>query len=174
MISRAVGRTEKSHGYSLIELLVVMSLSAVLTGIIVAAMASLLRYDRHITEHVEQRNELQRLAATIRADLHQATDFQWNAAENTFELELPEQHIRYQVIEGRWMRLAGEASNPTRRTAYALSESFECHCEPATARQGARVMIKFNNATNQERPALRREIIATLGRDHDLGSSRFD
>jgi len=164
VISHAAERTIKRHGYSLIEVLVVLSLGAVLTGIIVAAMASLLRYDRHITQHVEQRTELQRLTATIRADLHQATDFQWNAAEQTFQLELPEQPIRYQVIEGRWMRLAGEASNPTRRTAYALSESFRCHCEPAIASQGARVVIEFNDKGNQERPSLRREIIATLGR----------
>ena len=36
----------KSHGYSLIEVLMVISLSSILMGIVVAAMASFLRLDR--------------------------------------------------------------------------------------------------------------------------------
>jgi len=74
------------------------------------------------------------------------------------------------------MRLADQEGNATRRTAYALNESFECHCEPAKATQGARVSIKFEFVLDeedlQERPVLQREIVATIGRNHNFSSSK--
>lgn len=164
------------HGYSLIEVVVVISLSSFLTGIVAVAMASLLGLDRNITQHVEDRTELQQLAVSIRSDVHQATDFQWDAAEQTFKLELPgPQSIRYQIIGGRWMRFVEQEGDSTIRTAYQLSESFQCYCEPTTGTRGARVRIKFNSILDgaddqdgQAKPALQCEIISTIGRDYDL------
>jgi len=154
----------------------VISLSAVLTGTVIATIASLFRFDNHITQHVEERTELQRLSDSVRLDLHQATDLQWDNTEQILNLKQPkQQNIRYQITEGRWVRIADQEGVSTKRRSYGLSESFRCSCEPATALQGTPVRVWFesnrddeNNPAGQSRPEMQCEIITTVGRNFDL------
>lgn len=162
--------TATCHGFSLVEVVAVMGLSAILSGIVVAAMAAILRVDRSVNRHTAERSELQRFSSAIRDDLHQASGVRWNAA--VLNLEIKEKNIRYEVVEGRWMRITGQSGDSTIRTGYGLSDSFECHCEPEVALQGERVRVRLRSTSgdhdDQRRRRLECEIVATVGRDYDL------
>jgi hypothetical protein len=169
------------------EVLVVISLGAVLSGIAVAAMGALFRHDREVARHVAQRGELQRLAATLRQDIHRATDCQWNAEGQRLRLQfLEHQQVVYRRLEGRWIRIANGADANAVPAAYGLNHQFACTCAPAEATQGELVRVRFGNQAGRRlaaesgevgapthlhahpRLALGCEVVAVVGRDRQL------
>jgi type II secretory pathway component PulJ len=171
------------------EVLVVISLGAVLSGIAVAALGSLFRHDREATRHVAQRGEMQRLAATLRQDIHRATDCQWNAERQRLRLQfLERQQVVYERLEERWVRVAngaddnGAEANAV-RTAYGLNQQFACTCAPAAATEGDLVRVRFGSQAGgrvaaaepreegggaRQRLALSCEVVAVVGRDRQM------
>jgi len=172
------------RGTTLIEITVVISLGAVLSGIAVAALASLFQQNRTTTRHVAERGELQRLAVALRQDIHRASGCQWNDDEQHLRLQFPDRpDVVYGRLVDRWVRVAGQADATSWKTAYGLDNTYQCACQPVQARQGDLVRVCFSSqldplpaaapggtaAHAREAPSLRCEVVAVVGRDRQLG-----
>ncbi len=177
------------HGSTLIEVMVVITLGAVLSGITVAAMGQLFRHDQQATRHVAQRGELQRLAATLRRDLHRASHCQYQAEGARLRLQFDQRlEVVYRRLEDRWVRIATRSDSrgadaSAVRTAYGLGQEFACTCTPVQAAQGDLVHIRFGFQSVQPvaaesdnvgvrvdaKAVLSCAVIAVVGRDRMLG-----
>lgn len=163
-------------GTSLVEMLVIISISTVITGVVIVAMAAMFRYDRNTSQHVAMRGELGRLAATVRNDLHQAISCQWDAPRQVLKILQPlEQSIEYRLLQGRWVRTATRGDAAAVTTAYGLFDSLQCECETSGARLNEIVRIRFhtNSAdaaeeSSRANPPLDCRVVAIVGRDHLL------
>jgi hypothetical protein len=132
---------------------------------------------------------MQRLAATLRQDIHRATDCQWNAERQRLRLQfLERQQVVYERLEERWVRVAngaddnGAEANAV-RTAYGLNQQFACTCAPAAATEGDLVRVRFGSQAGgrvaagepreegggaRQRLALSCEVVAVVGRDRQM------
>ena len=156
----------------MIETLMLTTLGAVLSGIVVVGIAALLRYDRTSNKHVVQRHQLQYFAARVREDIHQATGLQWDEVAERLELLLPNKSIvSYQWRKGRWLRQSTATSGREIVTPFELSASLRCRCSRKQASTGDLIRLVFTTTKGPDRsegvirPAPRVEIAAAIGHD---------
>lgn len=163
------------RGWSLIEMLVTISVMAALTGIAVQTMAAMLRAERTGTEHVARLANTARLARQFRADVHVAKSI----ATNTAALDKPllliqaadERQIQYQVDPAGLLRTESRPNQPPRREIWRLKQTqFQCLTSAGPPQQLALVMNTVAadfSATPASQPAAQKvlRIEAIVGRD---------
>jgi len=160
------------RGMTLLETVILMALTAVLSGIVVTGMGALFRYNRSAHRRQVGQTALQQMTTRLRADIHEATGCLWDAENQTLRLELPEaQMLVYQKTKNRWVRalIAGEAKPIT--TSFGLDDSFQCYCPTKQANQGELVRLILMNRSlavpkesGKTERTLRSDIVAVVGR----------
>lgn len=170
------GKTQRNRsrrGFTLIETLVLISVSSVLTGIVVTGMASLFRYNRTTNAHAVTQIQLRQLATTLRADVHQANAARWDDASNTLRLEMDTSHtVEYRVSETRWVRIETLRDAKAVTTAFGIDDSFHCDGLPQQLQRGDVLRLSLSNQpSNQvDKPeqtvrTQRYDLVALVGRD---------
>jgi len=165
-----------SHGISLVETLVMIAVSAAIAGVVITAMAALFRYDDASAEHVVSQRTLQRVATTLREDIHRATASSWDGAALT--LAMPSgADVVYRQAADDWVRTtrdSDEDSNGRTDTRLGLATSFRCECESDATAQGELLRLAWTNqpadATqtgNRTHRELRYELVARVGRAYE-------
>lgn len=76
---RSRGAAGRRRGWTLIEMLVTVSVMASITGIAVKLLTTLLRSERNGIEHVTRLTTVSRLSRQFRTDVHAATELQVSA-----------------------------------------------------------------------------------------------
>ncbi len=164
------------HGTTLIETAILISLTAVLSGIIVTGMAALFRYNRSTDRHHVHQTALQQMTTALRADIHEASRCLWNAESQTLRLELTESRVlEYRVIKQRWVRVLQAEAEPI-TTSFGLDESFRCYCQAEQSKRGELIRMTLTNQplelptdklyeeSGRTERTLRSDIVAQVGR----------
>ena len=173
MNSRTAGRRRapRRGGYSLVELLVVISVSSVLASVAVGLIGILMGVDRGGRRHLHETNALARLAQQFRADVAAAEDL---ASDGPHGL-----HLR--LSDGRVVDYASEAGLATReerlgeerraREQFALPDearlAFEVAAEQRPAIASASLASANDAAGGGDSAAVRLgwRVEATVGRE---------
>lgn len=164
------------RGTTLIETVILISLTAVLSGIIVTGMAALFRYNRSTDRHHVQQTALQQMTTALRADIHEASRCLWNAENQTLRLELSKSRVlEYRVVKQRWVRVLLTEAEPV-TTSFGLDESFRCYCQAEPSKRGELIRLTLSNQplelpaeevfeeSGRTERTLRSDIVAQVGR----------
>lgn len=164
-----------TRGISLVETLVMISVSATLTGVIVASIAALFRYDDAMTGHVIRQTNLQQMAHALRAEIHRATTCEWAQDSQSLRLRLPDnEQIEYRQQDSRWVRIVNTPDREPVTTPVGLDRSFHCEGRETVVQQGELIQLLWTNelispqeAGDQTQRPLQYEIVAVVGHDHE-------
>jgi prepilin-type N-terminal cleavage/methylation domain-containing protein len=148
-------RAPRRRGYSLVELLVVISVSSVLASVAVGLIGILMGVDRGGRRHLHETNALARLAQQFRADVA--------AAESASSDGPHELHLR--LSGGRVVDYASEAGQATREER--LGQESQMH-EQFSLPEEAR--LAFEVAADQ-RPAMASASLAAANDAAGAGDS---
>ena len=166
------------RGYSLVQVVAVMSIGTVVLGISVTVLHSLFRMSHALQQQVESDAALERFARRLRLDSQRAADFSiapTPAAEGTtvtaLELTIaPQERIVYRANEGEVVReqwLGGEAIHRDSFRTGGLAAEFR-----RETRLGNRVAIgEFRSAEEAGRPRVHARgatLVAGAGRAADI------
>jgi hypothetical protein len=160
------------RGVTLIEAMAIVSIGAILTGIVVSAMTALFRYDKHIRAHASERGQLQMLAQMLRDDIRKATRSDYDAAEQVLTLRQDrEESVSYRWLDKHFERTTETGEGATTRR-YLVPAVLSVEVAPVEAERGELVLIRFSTdheaATATEArvsPDWNLEIQAAIGRD---------
>ncbi len=98
----------RRRGTSLVEMMVVIGLTAIVLGGVVTGAASLLKVDKRFSAR-NATSQLNQLTQLLRADIHAAESADWNEANQALTLVVPdEQPITYKLTGNRCQRTAGD------------------------------------------------------------------
>lgn len=173
MISR---RRKRRHGTTLIELVVVISISAVIGTAAAMLLATLLSADRGARRHLHQTGSLSRLAQQFRADAAAAEQANLEPAAAPGEASPPaaarllfalpgDVSVAYAPEAGRVIRRESGGPGASRQESYALPEGselkFSVASQPPHAFAG--MALSHGAADRRTRPGWRVE--AEIGRD---------
>jgi prepilin-type N-terminal cleavage/methylation domain-containing protein len=107
-------------GYSLVEMLVVISVMAVLASCTAVALHGMYRADRAARRELEASASISRLAARLRTDAHAAASAEVN--EGLLTLKLGEAgSVSYELAAGRVERLVRQDDKIEHRDAFRLA-----------------------------------------------------
>ena len=114
------------RGYSLVEMLVVMTLMAVVMSSIALVLHGLHRAERRLHDDVDFDRTLQRLATQFRVDAHAARGAGEIAddddSQSALTLEMPdEKTVTYSIEPGGVRRLVRQGENTIHREWFALA-----------------------------------------------------
>lgn len=144
---------------TLVEVVAVMGLGALLSGIAVTTLASLIHADRGFHARSEQRPQLAALAAALRRDIAAAERVSWDAGRQTMELSAPSgESVIYRQLAQRWERLTRGAddvaeASPALTSAFRLPARTTCAVEPPEVDAGSVLTVTL------ARP--RRDVVAS-------------
>lgn len=166
-------KATRRRGTTLIETVLLLSLSAVLTGIVVSGIAAIYRYNRSINEYSDQQLAMRRFTRTLRKDIHRAESCQWQAGDQTLVMQLAESHsLKYHKLQQRWVRSTMLKDSQPSVTSFGLDESFVCECAEQQVGLGQLIRLSFANVSgvrpqvnSQETRPVHCEIVAEVGRD---------
>ncbi len=159
------------RGYSLIELIVVMTVGATLVGIAVTLLGTLLQADRAVRSHHEQNAMLDRLAERFRRDAHAAEGppaVEKNAeGEPAWRFVLPDGHdVWYVLSSAEVVREERNGKAIVRQESYLLPEDCVVAVAVADSAVPSIVSLLIAPADVSLRPGHEIRIDAALGRDH--------
>lgn len=136
-----LGRARQSlgrRGYTLLEMLFVISLSSVLIGGVAVLLAELWRAQDSIDDQNTALNSVVRMAQQFRTDVHQATavEFSATAAETrsppfTIALSM-QQKVEYRSEVGRIVRVLHSGDEIKQRESYSLPADASVKWQVAT------------------------------------------
>jgi prepilin-type N-terminal cleavage/methylation domain-containing protein len=167
----------RRRAFSLIEVMAVISVNAVLLGIIVAALASMGRADRSFTNQFRDAQTFSPLIARLREDIHAAIRVQWEPSKRQLLLDMPEESkIAYIVAGDRWERRSVAADKAAAdgelNSAYLLSMKARAAVSPLEAAAGDLLQIRWTiRQQSKPLPSARSatiELIAAVGHDQRL------
>lgn len=164
------------HGMTLVETVVLIAVSSVLTGIVVTGMASLFRFNSTTSNHAVTQIQLQQLSNRLRSDIHQARIADWDEASSSLRLDFGDSRvIEYHQESSRWVRVETISDAEPVATPFGLDDSFYCQCQSSKITAGEVLRISFNNlppgkAEQQSRTerAQRLDVVAVIARDVSL------
>lgn len=159
------------RGTTLIETAALVTLSAVLTGVVVAAIGSLFGINQAIYHSCDKQIALQQFGAMLRQDIHQATNCQLDTAKQILKLQLPQSvDIEYRIVSNRWVRRRTSDGEKPVMTSFGLDGSFTCQRDTKLVKQGELLSLSFVNSTPKSNANARDqrlagcEIAAIVGR----------
>jgi prepilin-type N-terminal cleavage/methylation domain-containing protein len=159
----------RRRGYTLIEMLVVITVSTVMMGIAVQVLYLLARLEYGGREHVSRATIVARLADQFRSDVHAALrPIPTEAAEkNQWQFALAgDRAVTYRALPGEVERREQVAGKPVRQESYALpadsAADIVIHTDPAPAM--ASLVITLPGTASAAGQDIR--IDAVLSRDH--------
>ncbi len=160
------------RGYTLIEMIVVMTVGAVIVGISVGMLHALMRTEQTGRDRVPQARILARLAEQFRSDVGAAVRQTPNARQAEWQFALAgDRVVTYRALPGevRWdERMAGKL---VRQESYVLPSG--CSAAITVQHEATPAVANLSIAYNGTPLAASREmrVIAVLGKDHRFTKS---
>jgi prepilin-type N-terminal cleavage/methylation domain-containing protein len=134
---------KRRRGFTLIEMLVAITVGTTLAGIAVFLLYALMKSHNTGREHLEYCRTVNRLAEQFRDDVHSMRKTSPDATETLCDL-LPntadDTRVRYQCLEGRIDRSELQGEKIVRRESYMLPQDLESSIK-TQAQQGATVVV---------------------------------
>lgn len=162
-----------ARGFTLVEMVAIITLTATLSGTIIVSLAGLFRYNQTMHQRHDAEFALRQLTTAIRSDIHHATQCHWDQQQQTLQVSLPSgERVSYRAEQNRWQRTLADADGKEQATGYGLDESFHCQCEQQIVASGELLRLALSNgplasdpaATLEHRP-VRLDLVAQVGRD---------
>ena len=152
------------RGYSLIEMIVVMTIATVIVGLAAAMLHLLLRTERNGRQQMHRSAALARLADQFRSDVHaaahQPVPDDANPSCWTFELKAG-RNVQYRGQAGQIERVETLGGKIERRESYALPpDATVWIATPANSQPAVATLIVRESSNRDIR------IAAVLGKDH--------
>jgi type II secretory pathway component PulJ len=167
------------RGYSLVEMSVVISMTAVVISTSAVALATMFRIDRQMRQELLASDNLMRLSKQLRADAHQAQtaaieteegDEQNAAADRLLLTVGDDRSISYQTVAGRVERLVRRGETVEHRESYRLAENASLVWVVAAEEPLSRVRLEVHYDSNYQpqpyRPVSLISVDAAVGLDH--------
>jgi prepilin-type N-terminal cleavage/methylation domain-containing protein len=160
------------RGYTLIEMLVVLTVGSVITGVCVGSLHLLLRTERKGRDRVPEARVVAALAEQFRNDVHAAIRQISSTQKNEWQFALADDRVvTYRVLPGevRWSERA--AGKVARQESYVLPS--DCFAVIATEKQTSPIVISLVIRSDGAVSTAEREmfIVAVLGKDHRYAKS---
>ena len=163
------------RAFTLIEMIVAISVGAVLMGIAMSLLVVLLGAERSGRAHVERSETLQRLADQFRRDVHAAVGEVVVKGEKgqEWQMELTGNCIvRYTVAADGVSREERMESRDVRRESYALQKDSTVAIAVDRATSPSVVTLTIEPKDASSRPGHEIRIDAVLGRDRRFAEQR--
>jgi len=167
---------KRRRGYSLVELLVVISMSSVMLGIITVLFTLLFRIERSGRDHVRHSAVLGRLADQFRRDVHATPVGGVSVGEPVQFSPAPDRTITYGTPHGAVIRIERVGSEEVRRESFVLPSSCSASIGSPPDAKGPTVTLSIAPRTDTQprRPGRTLRVDALLGRDHRFANPRGD
>ena len=161
------------QGWTLIEVVISIALTSVITGMVVTLLTTLLEFDRRSTELQNESTSFARLADQFRSDVRAASSIQQEAVteEETLQritLSLSQDtRVVYQQQGDRLLRTFYQGEQPSGQESYDLPESAQVrlHESPTAVGEVATLMLDYPLRQEPESKRRQRLITSALGRD---------
>lgn len=148
-------KRSRRRGASLVEVLVIISVSSVVMGGVTTGIAALLKCDRRVIQADEARHDLAALADRLRGDLHAAEHAEWDAGARRLTLAAAQgASVEYALASNRLTRSSGD-----RVSAWRIPPGLKIECLPVTANRSDVIALSLVSASQTHRVA------ALIGRD---------
>lgn len=165
--------TTQRRGFTLVEMVAIITLTATLTGTIIVSLAGLFRYNQAMNHRHDAEFALRQFTTALRRDVHRAQACQWDSEQQELKLSLPESgRASYRLEESHWRRTFADAQGEETTTGYGLDDSFRCECEQLQISGGKLLRLSLSNGpldpeddTTLEHRPLRWDLVAQVGRD---------
>jgi type II secretory pathway pseudopilin PulG len=144
----------KHRGTTLLETLVVISLSGIVLSLVATMLVSLWRVDRQWRRDLDERQSLARLEMALREDAHQALGAQ-NSSRSELSLNLDSgQTISYSVTGHQVIRLATSGESIRHRESFILAPGSDIALaiEPVNDSDVRLVRLTIGQAPAAEQP----------------------
>jgi len=172
---------KRRRGYSLMELLVVMTMSSVMLSVTVVLFTLLFRIERSGRDHVRHSAVLGRLADQFRRDVHATPVGGVSVGETVQFSPAPDRTITYGTPHGAVIRIERVGSDlvnseVARRESFVLPSSCSASIESPPDAKGPTVTLSIAPRTDSQprKPGRTLRIDALLGRDHRFTNPRGD
>ena len=160
------------RGYSLIEMIVVLTIGAVIVGISVGALHALLRTERTGRDRVPQSGILARLAERFRGDVGAAVQQTSNAQQGEWQFALAgDRVVTYRMLPGevRWAELMG--GKMVRQESYVLPTGCSAAITVQSEAMPPLASLVVKNDSTSLAASREMRIMAVLGKDHRFAQS---
>ena len=161
----------KLRGFTLIEMVAVMTTATVLMGVAVVLLASLMGAEWGGRERFVRNNSLNALAEQFRRDVHAAVDSPAASVDQRDVWDIPlatdgfSHYVRYRADSDSITRAEHTSDGAARRETYLLPD--DCDVSIATEETGERRLVRLAISARKESQADGRQIVieALLGLD---------
>ena len=160
----------RRRGFSLIQLLVVMSMLSVMLTFCGVMLSKLFRQHASLTTLTAQTGTWTRLTRDFRQDLHAATSAEISGADRrNLLLTVGEQRIHWTVAADeihRTVETVGRETEQTPGERYVLANSVSRFEVKALPSQVASLIVEAGADRNLQTPVLKGTVEAVVGLDH--------
>lgn len=137
-------------GTSLVETVLVIAVSSVLTGIVVTGLGSLMQYDHRQAENTINREQLHMLFAMVRDDAHHAIAYQLDVGNQSLHFSQPgQQNVEYRFHEGECNRIQSSPASGEQTRRLRIPADLELSSDTLEGKQGELLRIKFETQTTE-------------------------
>ena len=144
---RARGVASSQPGYSLIEMLVAVTIASLVLTSVAVALHSLFRVDQHLRREVVQSTSLSRISFQLRSDAHEANSAtldQTGEGRPRLVLTYTEgRTVTYAAEEARIVRLVQQDEKVQHREVFYLSERTTVSCRTENVEEKTLVILEF-------------------------------
>jgi prepilin-type N-terminal cleavage/methylation domain-containing protein len=130
----------RRRGFTLLEMVVAISVSTVLMGIAVTTLIALLRNQNTGREHLQYCRSIERLAEQFRRDVHGAEKISAGEKEGIMEIPAASAEgatIRYQCFAGQIERTESKGGKIVSRESYILAPATEAALQVKSPPEGS-------------------------------------
>ena len=160
------------RGYTLIEMVVAITLGAAIVGASVGALLVLLRTEQAGRNRAAQSGITARLAEQFRNDVGAATHHVADAQKGEWQFVLPDDRVvTYRTLPGRveWDERA--AGKVVREESYVLPDGCSTMIEVSSRAEPATASLIVKDTGTPHRTIRERRVTAVLGKDHRFTKS---
>lgn len=144
--------TFRRRGKTLVEMLILISIVGVTTGIAATTLVALFKTDRQVRRDIEQLTTLARLSSRFRTDVHAARSCQ---VDPSCDLALSDGRVvRYALAGTRLTREVRRADAVEHRDAFTLPDTAVVRFEKPATDNGRLVRLKISAADSSDKPYL--------------------